>query len=352
MKPRFKDILPEKGSGHPEWFKSRCVLMAMAGSHAYGTNIETSDVDVRGIVVPPNDFITGFVGKFEASEWKKPVDGAVYGLPFYFKLAAECNPNVLELIFSDEDDYIHISTLGLELRKARKLFLSKQAHPRYKGYAFSQIKRVRAHNKWLTSPPDHKPTREEFGLPLTSPLSADERGAYAALIGAKHDDTSDEDFVNKLAGNNVDENVLLILLRERQYARASRIWVQYQTWLADRNPARAELERKYGYDTKHISHCVRLLRQGTEILERGNLIVKRPDAEELKAIRGGAWTFEEAERWFEAAMLEIDKVLESSKLPTRPPMDELNNLCSKLVTSCIIKPLPYESVLFGSVPWL
>ncbi len=57
--------------------------------------------------------------------------------------------------------------------------------------------------------------------------------------------------------------------------------------------AMAALEEKYGYDTKHAMHLVRLLRMGVEALRTGEVIVKRPDADELLAIRDGAWSYDE-----------------------------------------------------------
>ena len=52
-------------------------------------------------------------------------------------------------------------------------------------------------------------------------------------------------------------------------------WDSYQTWKTHRNPARAELERQHGYDTKHAMHLIRLMRMGLEVLETGDLGVRR-----------------------------------------------------------------------------
>ncbi len=60
-----------------------------------------------------------------------------------------------------------------------------------------------------------------------------------------------------------------------------------------RNPARAELERRHGYDTKHAMHLIRIMRMGVEALETGELRVRRDDAKELLAIRDGAFNFDE-----------------------------------------------------------
>jgi len=68
---------------------------------------------------------------------------------------------------------------------------------------------------------------------------------------------------------------------------------QYWTWKKNRNKSRSVLEEEFGYDTKHAMHLVRLLRMGEEVLTTGQIIVKRPDAAELLAIRNGSMTYEE-----------------------------------------------------------
>jgi len=45
--------------------------------------------------------------------------------------------------------------------------------------------------------------------------------------------------------------------------------------------------------TKHAMDLVRLMRMGLEILQTGELHVRRPDAEELNAIRDGVLTYDE-----------------------------------------------------------
>ena len=66
-------------------------------------------------------------------------------------------------------------------------------------------------------------------------------------------------------------------------------------------------------------HLVRLLRMGKEALEEGVLKVKRPDAEELLAIRAGSWTYEECVKYAE----EMDglirgKLYRETDLPKKP----------------------------------
>ena len=118
------------------------------------------------------------------------------------------------------------------------------------------------------------------------------------------------------------------LEQEKRYKRDLRDWQSYQTWKRERNPARAELEKKYGYDSKHASHLVRLLKIGVEILETGKINVDRTDidAEELLAIRNhGIWTYEELVEWAEVKDKELDRLYqESTIVPKKPRWKKIN----------------------------
>src|SRR5690606_9857781 len=112
-----------------------------------------------------------------------------------------------------------------------------------------------------------------------------------------------------------DENFLELLERERAYQSKQREWEQYQHWKKTRNPARHALEEKYGFDTKHAMHLVRLMRMCREILETGKVLVKRPDAEELLSIRNGAWSYEQLEEWAAREDKALEEVMRASRLP-------------------------------------
>src|SRR5690606_17813414 len=94
-------------------------------------------------------------------------------------------------------------------------------------------------------------------------------------------------------------------------------WDSYQAWKTHRNPARAELERQHGYDTKHAMHLIRLMRMGLEVLETGDLRVRRGDAYELSAIRDGAMTFDD----LLTAANGLQKSMERAAAKTRLPAD-------------------------------
>jgi hypothetical protein len=127
------------------------------------------------------------------------------------------------------------------------------------------------------------------------------------------------------------DNFLELLDRERRYATKLNDWRQYQEWKKNRNPSRAELEEKWGYDTKHAGHLVRLLRMCREILATGKVIVKRPDRDELLAIRNGAWKYEDLIAWAALQDEELTQMMKTSVLPRAPDRNALDLLCQQLV---------------------
>lgn len=116
------------------------ILLTLGGSHAYGTNVETSDIDCRGITYNPLDSLLGNK-VFEQYE-DKTTDTTIYGLNKMIKLLLECNPNTIEQLGSKPEHYIILNDDGKKLIENRKIFLSKRAVYTFGGYANAQLRRL------------------------------------------------------------------------------------------------------------------------------------------------------------------------------------------------------------------
>lgn len=316
-----EQILRSVCSANTEWLMDRTIFLVKAGSQSYGTATPTSDLDVRGIAIPPKRIVLGMHETFEQAQKTGDPDIVIYDLRKFMALAANCNPNIIEILFTDEENMIKATPFSWSLRKNRNLFLTKKARHTFFGYALSQLKRIKTHRSWLLNPPKHKPSREEFGLSISHKGIGDaDRGAYEKLL--------DE-------GHTFDDNVMEVLRKEKEYANALTGWKQYQNWVATRNVARADLEAKYGFDVKHGMHLVRLMRMGLEILREGKVKVRRPDAEELIAIRNGAWTYDQLIDWASLQEKLFEEAARDSTLPEEPNLRAINNLCVELIENSI-----------------
>jgi hypothetical protein len=135
-------------------------------------------------------------------------------------------------------------------------------------------------------------------------LSADDRARLSALLEGHPDRAS-----------SLPPEVLATLDAEKRYLAALKHWHSYETWKAQRNPARAELERRFGYDTKHAAHLIRLMRMGCELLQHETLHVRRPDAPELISIRNGALTYDAVLEQATALETQMKGAADASLLP-------------------------------------
>jgi predicted nucleotidyltransferase len=330
------------------------ILEVRAGSHAYGTNTPESDEDFRGIAIAPIDCYLGTLQRFEQLEQTQPTDRVLYDIQKFCRLALEANPNILEMLYTESPDIILCTCAGKMLRENRHLFLSTKVRFTFLGYAFAQLKRIKTHRNWLMNPPSKKPERAHFGLPDHKLIALDQQEAFIWMCSRIISDTLEEATLSQetrqelLATNfhgclqssipdeiwpllqrqtGATENFIYAMKQERAYSNALAAYNSYLNWQKTRNPKRAALEAKCGFDTKHALHLVRLIRMGSELLSGKGLIVKRPDAQELLAIRNGAWTFEQVENYAKDMEVRFEELYKSSPLPKIPDHKKVNDLC-------------------------
>jgi len=297
----------------PAFVTDDLIFMTIAGSNMYGTNTKDSDVDMRGVCVPPMEVELGFSRKFETINYENE-DTEVHSRKKFMFLVCQNNPNIIELLYAPDDCIKVITPTWERLRERRDEFISAKCKFTFSGYAHNQLNRLKGHRAWLREPPTHQPTREEFGLKKAG------SGAVKAIKG--------EDCFSLVTPEMRQEAE-----KENHYRKAKRRWGDYQRWIKERNPARAKLEAAHGYDTKHAMHLVRILRMGKEILTTGKVIVRRPDAEELLAIRNGKWSLDELLEYVEGLDAAIEQIYKDGTLvvvPHSPPKVEMSDFCVDL----------------------
>ncbi len=116
------------------------LILTTGGSIAYGTNVDTSDIDIRGVTLENKQDIMG-LSDFEQFE-DKSTDTVIYGLKKFISLCINCNPNVLEILGTKQEHLLVISKEGELLRDNVELFLSKRAIQSFGSYATAQLRRL------------------------------------------------------------------------------------------------------------------------------------------------------------------------------------------------------------------
>lgn len=129
---------------------NRIVGEFVSGSHAYGLNVPTSDVDIRGIFINPLDErISLSFAKGSEQVGDEKHDTTYYELARFMELAKDCNPNIIEFLWIPDDCWRIRKPAMNMLIDNRKMFISKKAYYTFSSYAFSQIKKAKGQNKWI-----------------------------------------------------------------------------------------------------------------------------------------------------------------------------------------------------------
>jgi hypothetical protein len=132
--------------GHPEFrdrsdLFGRVIYRCIIGSRAYGLDDEHSDIDYRGVYLPPADLHWSLYGVPEQLELEETQE-AYWELQKFIVLALKANPNVLECLYTPLIQ--QITPLGQELLDMRSVFLSRLVYQTFNGYVMSQFKKMQS----------------------------------------------------------------------------------------------------------------------------------------------------------------------------------------------------------------
>lgn len=347
-KTRIEGIVKEV-EDHPD--VEKVLMLCLAGSHAYGTSTPTSDTDIRGIFVGKRGVICAPFKQFNELTIASEEDAKAYELNNFMKLFVDMNPNIIELGFTTGDAVLYTTPEWEEIQGKLGQLLNRNVAYRFSGYAISQLKRIKGHNKHINNPmPEAKPTQLEFfrlvqsyldtkvlkhedfmhklnnmsGLCTLVPFGADIYGVVPDHRENVQPMFNPDGSIRKLDYEEIPDDVkkkpplFIVKYLRQEHVTAKDKHHNYWQWVQNRNPARHELEEKYGFDTKHAMHLVRLLQMAEEILTGEGVNVRRPNPEFLISIRNGEVAYEDIVEWAEQKDKEIlGELINSSPLPKR-----------------------------------
>lgn len=184
MPAKLKE-LAAKGLAHPPSHVPDSIQYeAYTGSSAYGASDNTSDIDVIGFSIPDKKlvfphsagYIDGFGHRpagFEVYQQHEIVDStakagegceydySIYSIVKYFNLCFQGNPSMIGSLFLPSRCVLHLTPIGQQVLDNRKLFLNKSCYPRFRGYAYQMLHKIRT--KSPTDSSKRKALIEKFG---------------------------------------------------------------------------------------------------------------------------------------------------------------------------------------------
>ena len=89
---------------------SNIQLLALGGSHAYGLNVEGSDLDVRGMSLNSKSEV--LLGEDFSQVQDKITDTVIYSSNKLLKMLSDCNPNVIEMLGCKPEHYLYVGGVG------------------------------------------------------------------------------------------------------------------------------------------------------------------------------------------------------------------------------------------------
>lgn len=325
----LKDVISKPEYKWIDEYKDRLCFLTFGGSYAYGTNIETSDIDIRGVMLPTKEELIG-LKNFE-QKIDENTDTCIYEFNKFIHLISQTNPNTIELLGGKE--YLIFNEVGEQLIEKANLFLSKRCINTFGGYANAQLRRVEnalCHDSY--SPEDKvKHIKSTMDVAM-SKLQEKNEIFFENAISTKIE--NDKLFLSIHFDNKPIELVRAtlndLLTIEKTFDK-----------LGQRNNKKDE-----AHLNKHIMHLVRLYHMCFDILEKGEINTFREDRDFLLEIRKGKFIKDgKLTDEFRLYLKELETRLEKAKqlnvVPDKCNYKEIEKFVidvnSKVITNTVIK---------------
>lgn len=338
---KLKEIKEKVSSTEYDFLRSNehlgknIILLGLGGSHAYGTQTETSDLDVRGIALnKKNEILTN--QKFEQFV-NEETDTTIYAFNKMITLLSNCNPNTIELMGLIPEHYLYIHPIGQELLDNKKLFLSKKAAHSFGGYATAQLRRLDNKSARLLG----QEQREHHIL--NSILNA--KDTFPEKYFYYQEDNIDL-YVDKAVQEGYDSEVFMdIHLHHYPLRDWKSMWSEMNNIVKDyskigKRNSRAIEHNKLG---KHMMHLIRLYLMALDIFEKEEIITYREnDLSFLMDIRNGKYLTDERQptKEFYEIVDDFEKRLlyakENTSLPYVPDYKKINDFVASVNERVVI----------------
>lgn len=312
-----------------EHLGSNIILLTLGGSHAYGTNVEGSDVDIRGCALNAKDEI--LTNKNFEQFVNENTDTTIYAFNKLITLLSNVNPNTIEMLGCKPEHYLYLSPIGIELLVNKSLFLSKKCIHSFGGYANAQLRRLDNKAVRLVSQSE----REVHILHSIENAAYTFKDKYFQL-----DDDMIKLYIDKSEQEEYDTEVFMdINLKHYPLRDYKNMWSEMNNIVKEygkigkRNSHAIEHNKL----AKHMMHLVRLYLMCLDILNDGEIITYREkDHDFLMDIRNGKYLDENRQPTSEFFDIvddlesKLDRAKETTELPDSPDYKKINEFVASV----------------------
>lgn len=259
------------------------ILLGLGGSHAYGTNNESSDLDIKGCALNLKSDILG--GSSFEQFVDEDTDTVIFSFNKFLNLLSRCNPSAIELLGLEDWQYIHIDSIGQELLNNKKMFISKKCVDTFGQYANQQLYRLNQLSKHQMD----NDKLEHHILTTLNHMKSNFNEDFKLL--------EENDFINlyidKSESDNLNTEIFMdVKLSHYPLRDYCGMWNIMQNTVKQYNQlgSRNRKALEHNKISKHMMHLVRLYHMCFDILEYGDIFTfRRDDHNELMEIRNGKY---------------------------------------------------------------
>lgn len=312
-----------------EHLGNNIILLTLGGSYAYGTNVESSDLDCRGCAL--NSKIQILTNENFEQFTNEQTDTTIYSFNKLISLLANCNPNTCEMLGCKPEHYLYLSPVGQELLDHAHMFLSKKVVYSFGGYANQQMRRMSN----LSARVVGQSEREQHILNSI-------KNAYVTFP-EKYFNFSEENirlYIDKSDQEEYDTEIFMdVNLQHYPLRDYKSMWSEMNNIVKDYSKIGKRNKNAVAKDKlgKHMMHLVRLYYMCFDILENERIVTYRENEHDLLMdIRNGKYLDDNKQpipEFFEMVD-ELEKRLEYDKkntsLPEKPNYKEINEFVASV----------------------